>query len=36
MIIVESLFAIGLIVTHTVVGYIGFKLGKKFSKKDVK
>jgi len=36
MIIVESLFAIGLVVTHTCVGYVGFKLGKKFSKKETK
>jgi hypothetical protein len=36
MIIVESLIILGLVVTHTVVGYGSFKLGKKFSKKDVK
>lgn len=36
MIIVEALIAIGLIVTHAVVGYIGYKIGKKFSKQDIK
>jgi hypothetical protein len=36
MIIVESLIVIGLVVTHSVVGYIGFKIAKKFSKKETK
>ena len=35
MIIVEALIAIGLIVTHAAVGYSGFKIGKKISKKDI-
>ena len=29
MIVVEALLVIGLVVTHTSVGYIGFKIGKK-------
>jgi hypothetical protein len=33
MIVVESLIVIGLVVTHVVVGYSGFKIGKKFSSK---
>jgi hypothetical protein len=36
MIIVEVLIAIGLVVTHAVVGYSGFKIGKKFSKQESK
>ena len=36
MIIVEALIAIGLVVTHAVVGYSGFKIGKKSLKKDIK
>jgi hypothetical protein len=34
MIVIESLIVMGAVVTHSVIGYIGFKLGKKFSKKD--
>lgn len=35
MIFVEILIAIGLVVTHSAVGYISYKLGKQFTKKEI-
>jgi len=35
MIIIEVLIAIGLIVTHGTVGYISYKFGKQFTKKEI-
>jgi hypothetical protein len=36
MIVIESLIILGAVVTHTAIGYVGFKLGKKFSNKETK